>query len=382
MADTALQKLEYWWRHAIVYPTLRILLHNPPVKLPIDIFKVKRILIFRYDRIGDMIVTTPIFRLLKQANPTLSIGVLASEANAEIIRHNPFVDGIYILHRKFLKRIPQLWRIRQKRYEIILQFVFNRTTRGALLSKFIAPHSIKIGQGDPKYGFYFNALLTPPRFQEHMVTTLSYMIENVFKMKSTASDLDFEIVLDSASLRMITDFTERHHLALRSKEAAANLPYIIFNLSATEKVCRISVTQAIAIVQHLIDDSRFKLILSAAPTDNEMQALCKQLSENEKCILFPEKGSASLIELAALIKYAAAVITPDTSIIHFASAMKTSVLGFFTPRQGKNEWLPYKVPYKLVNAEEEKNVSTIPITTMIEAVDDFLNACFSRQQSS
>jgi ADP-heptose:LPS heptosyltransferase len=362
-----------------VYPTLRVLLHNPPVRLPVDIKSVKHILIFRYDRIGDMIVTTPIFRLLKQANPALSIGVLASEANAEIIRYNPFVDDIYILHRKFFKRIPQLWRVRQKRYEIILQFVFNRTTRGALLAKFLASHSIKIGQGDPKYGFYFNALLAPPRFQEHMVNTLNFMIEHVFGLKIKSNELDFEIVLDSASLQTITNFAERHHASLRGGKATSHLPYIVFNLSATDAARRISVTQAVALIQHLSKDSRCKLILSASPFDKEMRALCRQLSEKGKCIIFPEQGTASLLELAELIKYAAAVITPDTSIIHFASATKTSVLGFFTPRQGMNEWLPYNVPHKLVTAEEEKNVSTIPIATMIEAVDDFLNACFSRQ---
>ncbi|HVN49355.1 MAG TPA: glycosyltransferase family 9 protein, partial [Bacteroidota bacterium] len=140
-----------------------------------------------------------------------------------------------------------------------------------------------------------------------------------------------------------------------------------------------SLTQAIALIQHLKDDSRFKLVLSASPTDHEMRMLCHQLSERGKCLVFPEHGNASLSELAALIKYAAAVVTPDTSIIHFASAMKTPVVGFFTPRQGMIEWLPYDVTYKLVTAEEGNDVSSIPLATMKEAVDEFLNDRFSRQ---
>jgi ADP-heptose:LPS heptosyltransferase len=377
MPDTPSQKLEYWWRHAIVYPVLHILLHNPPIKLPIDIKSVTRILIFRYDRIGDMIVTTPIFRLLKQANPNLQIGVLASETNAELIRNNPNVDEIYVLYRNFSRRLKELLRIRAQRYDMTLHFVFNRTTRGALLAKFIAPHSIKIGQGDVKYGFYFNALLAPPRFREHMVHTLAFMVEKVFGIKNSLNDFDFEITLDSASLQKITDFSERHYLALRGEGNSHNIPYIVFNLSATDAARRISVTQAIALIQHLKDDSRFKLILSASPTDNEMQALCKRLTATGKCLSFPDEGSASLLELAALIQYAAAVVTPDTSIIHFASAMKTPVLGFFTPRQGMNEWLPYNVPHKLVTAEEGKDVSTIPISQMKDAADEFLDDCFS-----
>jgi ADP-heptose:LPS heptosyltransferase len=376
MSDTPLQKLEYWWRHAIVYPALRKLLHNPQAALPMNIQHIHRILIFRYDRIGDMIVTTPIFRLLKHANPSLQIGVLTSDANAELIRNNPYVDEIYILHKNFSSRLKELLRIRSRRYEMILHFVFNRTTRGALLAKFIAPHSIKIGQGDAKYGFYFNALLAPPRFHEHMVHTLVFMVEQVFGLKNGLSELDFEIYFDSTSLQKLSDYSLRHRLALRGKESHNELPYIVFNLSATDVARRISVTQAIALIQHLMNDSRFKLILSAAPNDKEMQVLCRQLSEKGKCLLFPELGSASLLELAALIQYAAAAITPDTSIIHFASATKTPVLGFFTPRQGMNEWLPYNIPHKLVTAEEGKDVSTIPISTMKKAADKFLGDCF------
>ena len=76
------EKLEYWWRHQIVYPLLRLIFHNPRKDSPIDIRTVKSLLFLRYDRIGDMIVTTPIFRSLKQLNPALKIGVVASETNA------------------------------------------------------------------------------------------------------------------------------------------------------------------------------------------------------------------------------------------------------------------------------------------------------------
>ena len=42
-----------------------------------------------------MIVTTPIFRELKQAYPNISISVLASQINKDVIRNNPYIDEIY-----------------------------------------------------------------------------------------------------------------------------------------------------------------------------------------------------------------------------------------------------------------------------------------------
>jgi ADP-heptose:LPS heptosyltransferase len=89
--------------------------------------------------------------------------------------------------------------------------------------------------------------------------------------------------------------------------------------------------------------------------------------------VFPTKGTASLLEIASLIEGARCVITPDTSIIHFASAFKTPVVGLFTPLQRTHEWMPYHVRHQSVLAEEMKSVNTIPLGTIVRAVDAMFN---------
>ena len=73
---------------------LRILTSKKPVNF--NLKDTKKILFMRYDRIGDMIITTPVFRELKLANPKISISVLASKTNQEVLLNNPFIDSIYI----------------------------------------------------------------------------------------------------------------------------------------------------------------------------------------------------------------------------------------------------------------------------------------------
>jgi ADP-heptose:LPS heptosyltransferase len=143
-----IEKLEYWWRHYIVYPILRLIFHNPRKDSPIDIQTIDSLLFLRYDRIGDMIVTTPILRSLKQLKPTLKIGVFASETNAEIIRYNPYVDAIYVLHSNWIRLIAEILKARKNKYAVVLNFIFNRTTSGGILANIISPSGIKIGQGD------------------------------------------------------------------------------------------------------------------------------------------------------------------------------------------------------------------------------------------
>ena len=45
-----------------------------------------------------MVVSTPIFRELKISYPNISISVLASKANKDVIKNNPYIDkNIYKL---------------------------------------------------------------------------------------------------------------------------------------------------------------------------------------------------------------------------------------------------------------------------------------------
>ena len=64
-----------------------------------DIQKAINILFLRYDRIGDMVITTPVFRELKLLLPEIKISVLASKVNQPILSNNPYIDNIYVNHK-------------------------------------------------------------------------------------------------------------------------------------------------------------------------------------------------------------------------------------------------------------------------------------------
>ncbi len=153
------RRLELVFRHAVVYPLFRLLFWNAPHEKPIDLRSVRKILILRYDRIGDIIVTTPIFRALKSLHPDLMLGVLVSPSNAEIIRHDGAVDKLHVLHSNWFQLFRMILTARREQYDVVLNFIFNRTTSGGVLSNLIAPGGIKVGQGAEKYRFYFNRLL-------------------------------------------------------------------------------------------------------------------------------------------------------------------------------------------------------------------------------
>ncbi len=370
---TIIRKLEYWWRYYIVYPALQRIFHNTEIKTPVDFQSIKSILILRYDRIGDMIVTTPVFKCLKEANPQLRIGVFASQANAEIISHNSHVDTIHILTKNWWQIIREIIKARKEHYDVILNLIFNRTTSGGVLSNIIAPGGIKIGQGDEKYRFYFNILLKLTRQSNHMVETLVSIIKTVFNIQIDPNQLIYDIVLDDRTKEQIRAFWEKHNLRPRTAFQNRGIPYIVFNLSANDSVRRISAGQALSIGEYLDSKTSYKTLLLHAPNDPVMLKTKKRLVEITRCLPFPEQGTASLLEIAAVIKGASAVITPDTSIIHFASAAQTPIIGFYTSMQDIHEWLPLQVKQKIILSGKNMPTSSISVSSMIKGIDEFLH---------
>lgn len=359
-----IRHIEYGFRHALVYPLLRLVFRNCEQNGIIDISKVRSVVILRYDRIGDIIVTTPIFRALKRANPLLMIGVVASPANAELILDDPNVDHVHVLDRNWFRMVRNILTARSLRYEVCLNFIFNRTTTGGILANLITPDGVKVGQGDPKYRFYFNRLLTLKRGSSHMAEVLADFVQQVFGITLDRNELAFHIAIDPATERHVNRYLSANGLTRRGGEN----PYVVFNLSATDAVRRISRDQGLGIARLLAGELHFNTVLTSSPADRNFRHEVVSLLNHKRCYGFPENGEATLRQLASLVQGARFVVTPDTSLVHFASAVGTPVVGLFTPLQVAAEWLPFGVRHESVFASPGSPVRDIPMAHIAEAV--------------
>ena len=367
-----LQLLERAFRRFVVYPVFRLVFREQIFDDTIDLARVRKLLILRHDRIGDMIITTPIFRNLKLLRPDLHIGVFGSPTNVEIVRHNPYVDDVYVLYSNVFRLLREIRRARHKQYDLVLSFVFNRTTTVALLARLAGPEALRVDHADEKYQFYFNRLVKTPRYSVHMAELLAAYLKEVFGVELPQKDLQFEIYLDELSKSAVDRFLEQHHLRRRSDHSSDFLPYIVCNLSATLAERRISLAQASALAGYVGRKTSFRTVLIHSPNDHVMGKAARTGSEFKHCLIFPRKGIASLLEIASLIEGAFCVLTPDTAIIHFASAARTPVLGFYATSHDLKEWLPFRVPHDLLMAPLGQPVSSIPIEQMLHRTDEFL----------
>src|SRR3989338_8984390 len=107
----------------------------------------KRILVTRTDRIGDLVLTTPVFQALREKFPNAYLACLTFLENRQIVEGNPYLNEI-ILYDKlgsekgWLGNFLFSQRLRAKRFDVAIHF--HPTNRMHLVS-WLAGIPIRIG---------------------------------------------------------------------------------------------------------------------------------------------------------------------------------------------------------------------------------------------
>jgi len=67
-----------------------------------------RFLIIRLSSIGDIVLTTPVIRCLKQQVPHAEVHVLTRASFRSVLQHNPYIDRLHLWDQSYLLLIDQL----------------------------------------------------------------------------------------------------------------------------------------------------------------------------------------------------------------------------------------------------------------------------------
>ena len=97
-----------------------------------------RILLIQLHHLGDVILTTPVIRAVRQAFPEAHIDFLTGALGAQALDGNPDLNQVLIVPRA--RQLPYfLWRLRQARYDVVIDLhcvprtaLFVAATRAAL----------------------------------------------------------------------------------------------------------------------------------------------------------------------------------------------------------------------------------------------------------
>ncbi|MBI5189864.1 MAG: glycosyltransferase family 9 protein [Nitrospirae bacterium] len=95
-----------------------------------DPSRVRSVLVIRNDRVGDMVLTTPLLRAIGESMPEAELTVLASASNADVLTGNPDVARVVVQSGGLIKTAGEL---RQSRFDLAIDPVLTYGLGTAIL---------------------------------------------------------------------------------------------------------------------------------------------------------------------------------------------------------------------------------------------------------
>jgi ADP-heptose:LPS heptosyltransferase len=147
--------------------------------------------------------------------------------------------------------------------------------------------------------------------------------------------------------------------------------YIVLNLSAGQERNEWSHDGYKQLVQLIYDDySNLNVVLVSMPKELE---LANEITSKYKNRVFLYPITSDVLEIGALIKNSRLVISPDTGIVHFCSALSIPVLGLYQDyKENHITWRPYNVKHKIVQAKKNLYINTVPCEYVYNAFQELM----------
>ena len=283
----------------------------------------KRIVILRLDRIGDVVLSTPVLLALRQAYPLSVIAIMVRPPCEELLQGHPAVDQVIVYekegaHRGIWATVQFARRLRRLEFDTAL--VLHPSNRSHWIP-WLAGIPVRIGY-DRKCGWLLTHRV-PHRKQEGRQHEAAYSLAllNVFGLTPPAPQL--LIPVRNAAAARIDALLSPHHVG-----SDARLVAIHPSASCISK--RWMPERFAQVADRLATEQQARIVLVAGEAD---AVYAQRVAHAMRQPAVDLAGRLSLGELAALLARCRLLISNDSGPVHIAAAVRTPVVDIF----GRNQ---------------------------------------------
>lgn len=292
----------------------------------------KNILIVRTDRIGDLILTLPLAKLIKKDFPNSRISFLIRNYTKEIINNHPFVNEVLTLDERDGKIIffDNLKKIKSKNFDTCI-VVYPKFMISLIL--FLSGIKNRIGTGYRWYSFLFNKKVYEHRkyASKHELEFNINLLESIgIKAKVDESNIKYDLTVDKAAVDSVVKIFEQEKIDSKK-------PVVIIHPGSAGSSVDLPIEKYKMLTKELSKEN-YQIIITGSKDEKE---ICNQLKVNDKILNLA--GKLNLSELIALISKCDLFIANSTGPIHIAAAFGKWAVGFYPKilSCSKERWAPY-----------------------------------------
>jgi ADP-heptose:LPS heptosyltransferase len=307
--------------------------------------EIQRILIVRTDRIGDVILTLPMARVLKQHLRNAQISMLIRRYTTELVEDDPNVDKILFYDDGYhpLRLSHVIATLRTEKFDVV--FHTHPRFRAALMT-WLARIPLRVGTGYRWYSFLFNR-----KVFEHRKNAQRHELEyNLNLLKAIDCPVDFNGIAPTLHAKPFA--IDRVKKLLTANEIPEFCKIILLHPGSGGSARNWSAEKFIGLGKRLaaLQDVRV-VITGGRGEDRLVGAIHSQIGPRSIAIV----NQLSLGEYAALAGLAALFVSNSTGPIHIAAAVGTPVIGLYPQLipLSAARWGPYTAK-KIIFAPQDR----------------------------
>lgn len=334
-----------------------MLTDNNKSKSGIDFSIMRKVLIIRLGKIGDIVVTSFVFETIKSNYPHIDIYILTLKSNMDVLEFNPRIKkGFYSGNNLML--LWNLVKLKFLNFDLILDFNDNSSTTSSLILRFLSS-KFKAAYNYDIYKNITNIKIRPlEKTESHIIErTRNYL--NQMGIAINEKDVKPFFYLDPVALKEI-----KH-------QKWDNKKIITLNLSAGAEIRYWEKDKWIELIKLILKvRPGFGILLLSTAKDEPLR---KYIQTNIIESISPSVKNLTIQQFASYIKISAVLITPDTSAVHIASAFGIPTIAMY-PNFESNfiSWQPYKIPYRSIKSSAE-SIKDIAVKEVYSAFQSLIN---------
>lgn len=317
----------------------------------IDVSGLRRALVIQLRHHGDVLLTSPVFTVLKNRAPAMEIDALVYAETREMLDLHPAIAQVHVVRRDWKEssapaRLAQEWRLfaalRKRAYDLVVHL--SEHPRGAWLARTLGARYAVAPDFARKPRLWkksFTHLVPlPPHARRHRV---EINLDALRRFGIQPGEDERKLVLVPG------EDAERSVEGLLAGEGLASKSFIHFHPGSRWQFKCWPPERAAALVDALARRGE-RVVLTAAPDERELD-LIAEIRKRTTAPIADFSGKLALKQLAALSARAKLFVGVDSAPMHIAAAMGTRVVALFGP-SGELEWGPWRVPHRIVASGE------------------------------
>ena len=333
-----------------------------------------KVLVVKRDKIGDLLLTTPMLAHLKASRPQAEVHVLANDYNAWVVERNRHIDRLWVYRRvrhagrvRLGAAVQNVWlnfALKRQRYDWVIVGNGEESPRAVARARSVG------GKRTVAYAKNVSDPL-PPAPQMHEVDRLIALLDPL-GIAPPSGVLFPQYILPPASAAFATGWLQERQLK----------DYVVLGLGARRQKKQPTTEQVLRWTAHFKGAWNLDTVFMWTPgrSDDPLYPgdddVAQPVLDARLPYIHPFRGP--IPEALGLIWRARTSIFPDSGLMHFAAASPGGVVGLFAESSvspGPVNWAPCGPRADWLEAE--KSVAELADAQVYERVGRFVEPLVS-----